>query len=157
MWAKAYRKFPHSNQDTNNVIESYHRYLKYRYLDEKNNACHRRVDWLIHVLLENVEPYYIHMQRLKESGFIRPRKSVEQLARCQCKAYEIPDEECVCDMKNTNEYWVRSQNKNTRDTWYKVIYTGSNFFFCNCAWAMNGNFCKHVLKVGMVVGKNVFD
>ena len=60
-------------------------------------------------------------------------------------------------MKNTNEYRVRSQNKNTHDTWYKVIYTGSDFFFCNCAWAMNGNFCKHVLKVGMVVGKNVFD
>ena len=70
MSEKYYRKFPHSNQDTNNVIESYHRYLKYRYLDEKNNACHRRVDWLIHVLLENVEPYYIPMQHLKEVGFI---------------------------------------------------------------------------------------
>ena len=73
MWAKAYRKFPHSNQDTNNAIESYHMYLKRRYLCEENNACHRWMDWLIYVLTK-VELYYIHNQRLKEAGVIRPRK-----------------------------------------------------------------------------------
>ena len=87
-----------------------------------------RVDWCIHVLLENVEPYYIHMQHLKEPGILRPRKSREQLARSERRANEIPDEECVCDENNNNKYWVRIQNNNTCDTWYKVIYTSSEFF-----------------------------
>jgi len=78
MWAKSYRKFPHSNQDTNNSIESYHMHLKYRYLYEANNACHKRVDWLIFVLLKKVELYYIHNQRLKEGGVIRPTKCKKQ-------------------------------------------------------------------------------
>lgn len=75
MWAKAYRNFPHSNQDTNNAIESYHRYIKERYLCEKNNACHKRVDWLIYVLLTKVVLFYNHMHHLKEAGFVRPRKN----------------------------------------------------------------------------------
>ena len=28
--------------------------------------------------------------------------------------------------------------------------------FCGCDWDLNGNICKHVIKVGMVVGKCVF-
>ena len=65
MWAKAYISFPHSNQDTNNTIESYHGYIKQMYLCEKNNACHRRVDWLVYVLLTMVELYYIPYERFK--------------------------------------------------------------------------------------------
>ena len=134
MWAKAYRNFPHSNQDTNNAIESYHGHLKQTYLCEKNNAYHRRVDWLIYVLMKNVELYYNHMQRLKEVGFIRPRKYEEQLNASKCKANQIPNEDCVADQESNNEYWVRSQNKDTHDTWYKVIHKGSNLHFCNCNW-----------------------
>ena len=70
MWEKAYRNFPHSNQDTNNAIESYHGYIKQRYLCEKNDACHRRFDWLVYVLLTMVELYYTHIQGLKEVGFV---------------------------------------------------------------------------------------
>jgi len=70
MLAKAYRNFPHSNQNTNNAIESYHQYIKQRYLSEKNNACHRWVDWLIYVSLSKVVLYYNHMQSLKEASFV---------------------------------------------------------------------------------------
>ena len=155
MWAKAYRKFPHSNQDTNNAIESYHGYIKQKYLEEKNNACHRRVDWLIYILLTKVVLYYIHMQRLKEVGFIRPRKIEEQLNASKCRANQIPNEDCVADEKGQTEYRVRSQNKDTHNTWYNVIYKGSNLHFCNCSWALNGNVCKHVLKVEMLVTNNI--
>jgi len=160
MWAKAYRNFPHSIQDTNNAIESYHRHIKERYLSEKNNACHRRVDWLIYVLLTKVVLYYNHMQRLKEVGFVRPIKIEEQLNSSKCRASQIQNEDCVPDEKSNNGYWVHSQNKDTRDIWYNVIYKGSNLHFCNCNWALNGNVCKHVLKVEMLVsniilGENV--
>ena len=156
MWAKAYRNFPHSNQDTNNAIESYHGYLKQRYLSEHNHACHRRVGWLIHVLLTKVELYYKHMQHLKEVGVIRPKKSQEQLKSSRFKANKIPNKDCVVDHKSIGEYRVRSQNKDTRGTWYNVIYKGSTFHFCDCNWALNGNVCKHVLKVGMLASNDIF-
>ena len=78
MWEKYYWKFPHSNQDTNNAIESYDMHLKYRYLYEANNAYHKCVDWLIFVLLKKIELYYIHNQHLKETGVIRPTKCKKQ-------------------------------------------------------------------------------
>ena len=132
MWAKTYRKFSHSNQDKNNVIESYHRYLKQRYFREKNNASHKRVDWLLHLLLKKVELYYIHMRSLKNVGFVRGKKTKHQLNVSACKAKNIPDEECVVDGNCTSEYLVRSQTMETCDTWYNVIYKGPTLHFCNC-------------------------
>jgi len=106
-------------------------------------------------LLTMVELYYIHMQHLKEAGFVRPRISEKQLNASKCRANKIPNEDCVADDTNNNEYWVRSQNKDTRDTWYNVIYRGSTLHFCNCNWALNGNVCKHVLKVEMLASNTV--
>ena len=57
--------------------------------------------------------------------------------------------------KSNNEYRVRSQNKDSHDTWYNVIYKGSTLHLCNCNWALNGNVCKHVLKVEMLVSSIV--
>ena len=116
IWAKLNRSFPHSNQDTNNAIESYHGYIEQRYLCEKNNACHRRVDWMFYVLLTMVELYCIHMQGLKEVGFMRPRKCEKQLNASKCRANQIPNEDCVSVDKSKNEYRVLSQNKDSRDT-----------------------------------------
>jgi hypothetical protein len=48
-----------------------------------------------------------------------------------------------------NEFLVRSQNKDSPDTWYNVIYIGSEFNFCSCDWVLNGNVCKYVFKVQM--------
>ena len=95
------------------------------------------------------------MQRLKEVGFIRPRKYEEQLNASKCKANQIPNEDCVADQESNNEYWVRSQNKDTHDTWYKVIHKISNLHFCNCNWALNGNVCKHAFKLEMLVSNTM--
>ena len=65
------------------------------------------MDWLIYVLLTKVELYYIHNQRLKEVGVIRPRKSEKQLILSRSRANEILDEDCVRDQNRRNQYLVR--------------------------------------------------
>jgi hypothetical protein len=55
------------------------------------------------------------------------------------------------------EFLVRSQNKDTPNTWYNVIYTGSEFNFCSCDWALNEIFCKNVFKVQMWAIEQDFD
>ena len=79
-----------------------------------------------------VELYYIHMQGLKEVGFVRRRKYEKQLNASKCRANQIPNEDCVSVDKSKNEYRVRSQNKDSHDTWYNVIYKGSTLHLCNC-------------------------
>ena len=86
---------------------------------------------------------------------MRCRKFRKQLNASKCRANQIPNEDCVSVDKSNNEYRVRSQNKDSRDTWYNVIYKGSTPHFCNCNWALNGNVCKHVLKVEMLVSNTI--
>ena len=62
----------------------------------------------------------------------------------------------VVDHKINGENKVRSQSKHTHDTWYNVIYKRLTFHLCDCNWALNGNVCKHVLKVGMLVSNDIF-
>ena len=95
------------------------------------------------------------MKGLKEVGFMRPRKCEKQLNASKCRANQIPNEYYVSIYKSNNEYRVRNKNKYSRGTWYNVIYKGSTLHFCNCNWALNGNVCKHVLKVEMLVSNNV--
>ena len=75
---------------------------------------------------------------------------------CKFKENKIPNKDCVVDHKTNGEHRVRSQNKDTCGTWYNVIYKGSIFHFCDYNWAINGNVCKHVLKVGMLVSNDIF-
>ena len=70
-------------------------------------------------------------------------------------AKQIPNEDFVANEQNHEEYWVRSRNNDTQNTWYKVVYKGANQHSCNCNWALNGNVCKHVLKVEMLVTNTI--
>ena len=70
MWVKGCRDFPHASQETNNVVESYHSDLKTKFLFDRRNMCAHRMDWLIYVLLTNVEPYYQFKEILKIEGFL---------------------------------------------------------------------------------------
>jgi len=65
MWAKCYKKFLHSNQETNSAIESYHCTLKTRFQCQKTIKCGRRMDLLLYMLSELVLSYYMNLVKLK--------------------------------------------------------------------------------------------
>lgn len=79
MWAKGCQEFPHANQETNNVVESYHCYLKTTFLSNRRKKCDRRTDWLLHKLLTTVEPCYRFKKILKEEGFLNNYKREKKL------------------------------------------------------------------------------
>ena len=76
-----------------------------------------------------VELYYIHMQGLKEVGFVQPRKYEKQLNASKCRANQISNEDCVSVDKSNNEYRVHSQNKDNRDTWIMSSIKGQLYTF----------------------------
>ncbi|KAH9296861.1 hypothetical protein KI387_028543, partial [Taxus chinensis] len=59
------------------------------------------------------------------------------------RAKSIPDTDCLAIAPDCNQLWVRSQT--TRSSWYLVMKCGA-LDVCECAWAIRGNTCKHVLK-----------
>ncbi|CEP13527.1 hypothetical protein [Parasitella parasitica] len=56
-WSTAFQPQVYTNMETNNFIESWHNQLKTTYMGRKRN---RRVDRLIFILVNDVEPDYIH-------------------------------------------------------------------------------------------------
>ncbi|KAF9061394.1 hypothetical protein BDP27DRAFT_1145523, partial [Rhodocollybia butyracea] len=68
MWSAVYRTdcSIYEDCDTNMLIEAYHHVLKGKFLHGKCN-CH--LDHLIHVLVNDVAPYYILKQAHQQYGF----------------------------------------------------------------------------------------
>eukprot|EP01018_Ginkgo_biloba_P022089 Gb_14053 [translate_table: standard] len=93
MWAKAYRDFPHANQETNSAIESYH-FFKIKYLCDRRRKSNSRMDWLIYTLLKRVELYYWNTQNIKDAGFSTNLKLEEMKETSWSRDYNIPDTDC---------------------------------------------------------------
>jgi hypothetical protein len=79
MQVKGCRDFPHANQDTNNVVESYHSYLKTNFLSNRRKKCDRRMDWLFYIFLTNVEPCYQFKEILKKEWYLNNYKKEKHL------------------------------------------------------------------------------
>ncbi|KAJ7248917.1 hypothetical protein C8J57DRAFT_978585, partial [Mycena rebaudengoi] len=77
MWSAQYRKNRGVFElgDTNMLVESWHHLLKAKFLEGKRN---RRVDHLLHVLLNKAIPYFIARHRRQEFGFEGPDLEVKR-------------------------------------------------------------------------------
>ena len=148
MWVKGCRDFPHANQETNNVVESYHCYLKTKFLSDRRKKCARRMDWLLYILLTNVEPYYRFKEILTAEGYLNNYRKEMQLESSMEKARRIPDSDCCPHESILHAYWVRSQSK--CDKQYLVTWYRTNFIACDCPWSIRGNICKHAIKVNLL-------
>eukprot|EP01018_Ginkgo_biloba_P034264 Gb_28487 [translate_table: standard] len=51
---KLHMDFPHANQETNSAIESYHGFLKTKYLCDHRRKSNHHMDWLIYTLVKRV-------------------------------------------------------------------------------------------------------
>ena len=91
MWVKAFRLYNNCGQHTNAAIESYHNRLKTDFLGEKPQLVSRRIDWLVHMLLEVVLPTYKHKWYLKRNAHVKNTRQLELTRAAIEKARAIPD------------------------------------------------------------------
>eukprot|EP01018_Ginkgo_biloba_P037006 Gb_26335 [translate_table: standard] len=94
MWVKAYRDFPHANEETNSAIESYHGFLKTKYLCNRRRKSSHHMDWLIYTLLKKVELYYWNNQNIKDAGFSTNFKLEELKETSWSRDCNILDSDC---------------------------------------------------------------
>jgi hypothetical protein len=71
LWMVGVRRVPHSNQDTQANIESYHGALK-RWLSLDTKGLRgRRIDWMVWQLTTTIACHYMHTLEMKKKGFIK--------------------------------------------------------------------------------------
>jgi hypothetical protein len=71
LWSAIYRADRNVFQlcDTNMLVEAWHHLLKGTFMQGKRN---RRLDHLIHILVDQAIPHFIHKHRRQEFGFEVP-------------------------------------------------------------------------------------
>jgi hypothetical protein len=127
MWIDSIRNLPLASQESCGGIEGYH----------------------LKLTTELHSSYWIN-QFADQSGSFPEVKAEYIVSTSWQRALQIPDEAVFFDIKELHSAKVVSQKDGSqmRTVWNPV----SEFSLCDCSWSMQGNLCKHVLKVNMMCG-----
>jgi hypothetical protein len=68
LWMVGVRRVPHSNQDTQASIESYHGALKRWLALDTKGLRGRRLDWLVWRLTTTIARHYMHTLEMEKKG-----------------------------------------------------------------------------------------
>lgn len=148
MWLSTMKTLPLASQETSGAIEAYHVKLKSKLFDDSHLGALQRVDWLVHKLTTELHSAYWLDRFADESDSFQNVKEEYIASTSWHRALQISDSAVTLDDKSHLFAKVASQ-KDSSIT-HLVWNPGSDFAFCDCAWSMQGNFCKHVIKVNMI-------
>ncbi|KAK6921455.1 Zinc finger, SWIM-type [Dillenia turbinata] len=147
MWLETMKSLPLGSQEASGAIEAYHVKLKSSLYEDSHPSSLQRVDWLVHKLTTELHSGY-WLDRIADDtdSFLDVREKYIASTSWH-RALQISDDAVTVDDKNHLFAKVVSQNDSsiTRLVWNP----GSEFAFCDCKWSMQGNLCKHVIKVNM--------
>ncbi|GER37432.1 SWIM zinc finger family protein, partial [Striga asiatica] len=117
-------------------------------LDDTQLDSLQRVDWLVYKLTTELHSSYWLNRYADESDSFLHVKEEYVASTSWHRALQIPDGSVSLDDKDRLFAKVVSQKDGslTRLVWN----AGSEFAHCDCEWSMQGNLCKHVIKVNMV-------
>uniref|UniRef100_A0A0A9D1P1 SWIM-type domain-containing protein n=1 Tax=Arundo donax TaxID=35708 RepID=A0A0A9D1P1_ARUDO len=150
MWIDSIRNLPLASQESCCAIEGYHLKLKAKAYDDLQLDALQRVDWLVHKLTTEIHSSYWLNIYADESGSFPEVKAEYVVSTSWQRALQIPDDAVLFDDKQPLSAKVASQKdaNQMRTVWNP----GCEFSLCDCSWSMQGNLCKHVIKVNMMCG-----
>lgn len=148
MWLATIRSLPLASQESCGAIEGYHVKLKLKIYDDSHLGALQRVDWLVHKLTTELHSGYWLDLYADESGSFPAVKEEYISSTSWHRALQIPDDAVAFDDGEHLFAKVVSQkdSSQTRIVWNP----GSEFALCDCSWSMQGNLCKHAIKVNML-------
>lgn len=148
MWLTTMKTLPLASQESSGAIEAYHVKLKVKLYDDTHLGALKRVDWLVHKLTTEMHSSYWLDRYADESDSFRNIKEEYIASTSWHRAIQIPDAAVLLDDKDNLFAKVVSQKDSTLT--HQVFNPGSEFAFCDCSWSMQGNLCKHIIKVNMI-------
>ncbi|KAL3701153.1 hypothetical protein R1sor_019175 [Riccia sorocarpa] len=151
-WAKVYRQYQHNNQESQGGIERWHSTLKAHLRCSRRGKSGRKIFWLVRMLTETVETFFWCASELKRQGRLRNNIVGRLVLASIIKAKDMPDsnvlDQSTVDGKEVA--WVRSGSDPSRI--HEVVGWNSDKGGCSCGWAVQGNVCKHQIKVLLLAG-----
>lgn len=154
MWLATMKDYPLASQEAGGAVEAYHLKLKSKLYDDSQLGSLQRVDWLVHKLTTEIHSSYWLDRYADESGSFETVKEEYIASTSWHRAMQIPDDAVKFiggGGKDQNFAKVASQKdpRQERTVWNP----GSEFALCDCSWSMQGNLCKHAIKVSMLSGR----
>ncbi|KAL8541304.1 hypothetical protein ACS0TY_002525 [Phlomoides rotata] len=143
IWAHALKTLPIASQETCAAMEFYHKQLKLRLLNEKDESVYQRADWLVNKLSTKVHSYFWLDEYSGKEDFARYWKDEWMSGPTAWRrSLKISDAHVVMDGK-----CAKVTSLNDDDTTHLVRNPGSEYAICDCSWAKMGNLCEHVFKM----------
>lgn len=152
MWLSTMRALPLASQEASGAIEAYHVKLKTKLFDDSHLGALQRVDWLVHKLTTELHSSYWLDRYADESDSFQNVKDEYIASTSWHRAMQIPNSSVSLDDKE--HLFARVSSQKDSSLTHLVWNPGSEFAFCDCAWSMQGNICKHVIKVNMMCANN---
>lgn len=151
MWLSAMKSLPLASQESSGAIEAYHVKLKAKLYDDSPLGALQRVDWLVHKLTTELHSSYWLDRYADESDSFQNVKEEYVASTSWHRALQIPDNAVTFDGEDPLSAKVLRRQEST---FPRVVWNpGSEFAHCDCEWSMQGNLCKHVIKVNMMCEK----
>ncbi|KAJ7716040.1 hypothetical protein DFH07DRAFT_762575 [Mycena maculata] len=140
LWSAIYRQDRNIFElsDTNMLVEVWHHILKSKHMQAKQG---RRVDNLIHTLINVAMPHYIAGHRAQEFGFQGPNLEVRERMKIKVKAESILPES-IREIEAGKIFEVQSQSDPTN---HYTVNIDENT--CPCRSFPLISFCKHICAV----------
>ncbi|KAL1556976.1 hypothetical protein AAHA92_12522 [Salvia divinorum] len=150
MWLELMKTLPLASQEASGAIEAYHVKLKTKLYDDSHLGSLQRVDWLVHKLTTELHSSYWLDCYADESDLFQNVKEDYIASTSRYRALQIPDASVSLDENDQLFAKVLSQKDSSLS---KLVWNpGSEFAHCDCEWSLQGNLCKHVIKVNMICG-----
>lgn len=147
MWLTSMKTLPLASQEASGAIEAYHVKLKAKLYDETLLGSLQRVDWLVHKLTTELHSSYWVDRYADESDSFKHVKEDYIASTSWHRALQIPDSSVTLNEENLFAKVLSQKDSTTA----RVVWNpGSEFAHCDCEWSLQGNLCKHVIKVNMM-------
>lgn len=148
MWLSTMRSLPLASQEASGAIEAYHVKMKVKLFDDSHLGALQRVDWLVHKLTTELHSSYWLDRYADECDAFQNVKDEYIASTSWHRALQIPDS--AVSFGDKDHLFAKVLSQKDSGTMHLVWNPGSEFSFCDCAWSMQGNLCKHVVKVNMI-------
>ncbi|KAK9292230.1 hypothetical protein L1049_020193 [Liquidambar formosana] len=148
MWLATMRTFPLASQEASGAIEAYHVKMKVKLYDDSHLGALQRVDWLVHKLTTELHSSYWLDRFADESDSFQNVKEEYIASTSWHRALQIPNTAVTLD--DNDHLFAKVLSQKDSNLAHLVWNPGSEFAFCDCSWSMQGNLCKHIIKVNMM-------
>ncbi|CAH9083153.1 unnamed protein product [Cuscuta epithymum] len=150
MWLTTMKLFPLASLESSCAIEAYHMKLKSKVYDDSHLGALQRVDWLVHKLTTELHSSYWLDRYADESDSFQNVKEEYIASTSWYRALQIPDS--LVDLESGQHLFAKVLSQKDSTITHLIWNPGSDFAHCDCEWSLQGNLCKHVIKVNMMCG-----